>query len=144
MTSRSSLSARASHPGYASDIPHMLCDVRGYMGGGRILYEQQPGTKVLLTSSNVLSFTSSPYSSFAFDMPVNSTTHEFPSPIGGVPFQVDFFPSILFACLYALLVPVVLWRIIHPRSRNGVLIGTTLFSIERYVPRTNHILHGQY
>ena len=31
------------------------------------------------------------------------------------------------------MVPVVVYRMVHPRSRNGVLIGTTIFSIERCV-----------
>ena len=61
----------------------------------------------------------------------SNSTHEFPSPVGGVPFPVDFAPSVLFACLYALTAPVALWRHIHPRSRNCVLIRTTLSSIER-------------
>ncbi|KAI1791183.1 hypothetical protein LXA43DRAFT_444770 [Ganoderma leucocontextum] len=62
-----------------------------------------------------------------------NSTHEFPAPIGGVPYPLDFAPSILFAVLYGLMVPVVVFRMVHPRSRNGVLIGTTIFSIERVV-----------
>ncbi|KAI1791185.1 hypothetical protein LXA43DRAFT_889679 [Ganoderma leucocontextum] len=65
-------------------------------------------------------------------MPSNST-HEFPSPVSGVPDAIDPAPSILFAVLYALMVPVVIWRMVHRRSRNGVLIGTSVFGIERYV-----------
>ena len=61
----------------------------------------------------------------------SNSTHEFPAPVGGVPFPIDFAPSILFAILYGLMVPVVVFRMVHPRSRNGVLIGTTVFSIER-------------
>ncbi|PIL33538.1 hypothetical protein GSI_04161 [Ganoderma sinense ZZ0214-1] len=61
------------------------------------------------------------------------STHEFPVPVGGVPYPLDFAPSILFAVLYGLMVPVVVYRMVHPRSRNGVLIGTTVFSIERVV-----------
>ncbi|TBU42565.1 hypothetical protein BD309DRAFT_923309 [Dichomitus squalens] len=62
-----------------------------------------------------------------------NATHEFPSLVGGVPLPVDFAPSILFACLYAVMLPVVFWRIIHPRSRSAALAGTTFFSIERVV-----------
>ena len=61
----------------------------------------------------------------------SNSTHEFPAPVGGVPFPIDFAPSILFAILYGLMVPVVVFRMVHPRSRNGVLICTTVFSIER-------------
>ena len=63
----------------------------------------------------------------------SNSTHEFPAPVGGVPYPLDFAPSILFAVLYGLMVPVVVFRMIHPRSRNGVLIGTMFFSIERCV-----------
>ena len=73
-------------------------------------------------------------------MSTNSTTHEFPSPIGGVPLQFDFAPSVIASFLYALLVPIALWRIIRPTSRSGVLIGTTLFTIERYAAFIDHIL----
>ncbi|PIL33535.1 hypothetical protein GSI_04158 [Ganoderma sinense ZZ0214-1] len=60
-----------------------------------------------------------------------NSTHEFPAPVGGVPDALDFAPSIFFAALYAILVPFALWRIVHPRSRNVVLIATTFFCIER-------------
>ncbi|KAI1791182.1 hypothetical protein LXA43DRAFT_889645 [Ganoderma leucocontextum] len=63
----------------------------------------------------------------------SNSTHEFAAPVGGVPYPIDFAPSILFAVLYGLMVPVVVFRMVHPRSRNGVLIGTTVFSIERVV-----------
>lgn len=55
----------------------------------------------------------------------------FPSPIGGVPFPSDFAPSIIFAILYGLLLPVLAYRIIDRKSRNALLIGTTAFAIER-------------
>ncbi|THH30768.1 hypothetical protein EUX98_g3436 [Antrodiella citrinella] len=58
---------------------------------------------------------------------------EFPSPIGGTPFNSDYAPSVLFAVLYALLAPLVIWRLVSPRSRNIVLIGTIAFAIERVV-----------
>ena len=64
------------------------------------------------------------------DMSTNST-HEFPSLVGGLPLPVDYAPSVLFACLYAIMVPVVIWRRIRPQSRSLVFLGTVFFSIER-------------
>ena len=63
-------------------------------------------------------------------MSVN-TTHEFPSPVGGVPLPFDFDPAILFSIIHALLIPIALWRIVHSRSRTFVLIGTVLYIVER-------------
>ena len=57
----------------------------------------------------------------------------FPAPVGGAPDALDLAPSIVFAILYALLVPIVLWRMVHPQSRTTVLLSTSFFSIERYV-----------
>ena len=68
---------------------------------------------------------------FSVHVMSSNSTHEIPSPVGGVPLPVDFAPSILFACLYAIMVPVVLLRLIQPQSRSAVLIGATFFSIER-------------
>ncbi|TCD60128.1 hypothetical protein EIP91_010690 [Steccherinum ochraceum] len=62
-----------------------------------------------------------------------SSNFTFPSPIGGVPFSSDYAPSVLFAILYALLVPAIIWRLVSPRSRNFVLIGTIAFAVERVV-----------
>lgn len=58
---------------------------------------------------------------------------EFPSPVGGVPFPSDYAPSILFAVMYGLLLPLLAYRILDRKSRNTLLIGTALFSIERSV-----------
>lgn len=58
----------------------------------------------------------------------------FPVPVGGVPQPDDFAPSILFAILYGCLIPLAAYRLIRPESRNIVLLGTSFFSIERYVP----------
>ncbi|KAI0359573.1 hypothetical protein OH77DRAFT_1038013 [Trametes cingulata] len=63
----------------------------------------------------------------------SDATHEFPSPIGGVPLDIDFAPSILFAVLYGLLIPVAIYRVINPRSRNMVLIGTLIFVAEHSI-----------
>ena len=65
-------------------------------------------------------------------MPDNSA-RAFPAPVGGAPDALDLAPSIVFAILYALLVPIVLWRMVHPQSRTTVLLSTSFFSIERYV-----------
>ena len=40
-----------------------------------------------------------------------SSPFEFPSPIGGVPFDSDFGPSILFAALYAVVCLLGFWRV---------------------------------
>jgi len=56
-----------------------------------------------------------------------------PAPIGGTVLPDDFAPSILFAILYAILVPLMLYRILGRRSRCIILIGSILFSVERVV-----------
>ncbi|TFK77614.1 hypothetical protein K466DRAFT_508294, partial [Polyporus arcularius HHB13444] len=63
----------------------------------------------------------------------STSTHEFPSPIGGAPFPIDFAPSILFCVLHGLLVPVFIWRMARSQTRNFVLIGALAFTIERTV-----------
>ena len=60
-----------------------------------------------------------------------NATHEFPSPVVGVPLPFDFDPAILFSIIHALLIPIALWRIVHSRSRTFVLIGTVLYIVER-------------
>ncbi|OSC96508.1 hypothetical protein PYCCODRAFT_1472566 [Trametes coccinea BRFM310] len=63
----------------------------------------------------------------------SDTEFSFPALIGGVPLPIDFAPAILFSILYGLLTPVVLYRLIHKRSRTTVLVGTGGFVIERTV-----------
>ena len=63
----------------------------------------------------------------------SNATHEFPSPIGGVPYSIDFVPSILFSVLHGLLIPIFIWRMARSRTRTFVLIGVSIFNIERYV-----------
>ncbi|RDX47484.1 hypothetical protein OH76DRAFT_1354119 [Lentinus brumalis] len=63
----------------------------------------------------------------------SAPTHEFPSPIGGAPFPIDFAPSILFSVLHALLIPIFVWRMARPQTRNFVLIGALAFTTERTV-----------
>ena len=57
----------------------------------------------------------------------------FPAPIGGTVLPDDFAPSVLFAVLYAILVPLMLHRVLGRRSRSLLLIGTIAFSVERHV-----------
>ncbi|RDB16755.1 hypothetical protein Hypma_002387 [Hypsizygus marmoreus] len=58
---------------------------------------------------------------------------KFPTPVGGTPFPSDFAPSVLFAALYGLLVPVMLYRMFHRSSRTILLFGSIPFSVERVV-----------
>lgn len=55
----------------------------------------------------------------------------FPAPIGGVPFEEDFAPSIVFACVYAILVFVGLFRVARRTTRTLLILGPLAFSIER-------------
>ncbi|KAJ3529945.1 hypothetical protein NM688_g7782 [Phlebia brevispora] len=57
----------------------------------------------------------------------------FPAPIGGVPFNLDFVPSILFAIAYGALTTLGLYRIIRTKSRTLCTLGTVLFVTERVV-----------
>ncbi|TFK20921.1 hypothetical protein FA15DRAFT_759050 [Coprinopsis marcescibilis] len=57
----------------------------------------------------------------------------FPSPVGGVALPSDLAPSILFAALYALTLPLVFYRIFARRSRTFILFGTAGFAVERVV-----------
>jgi len=57
----------------------------------------------------------------------------FPAPIGGTVLPDDFAPSILFAVLYAALVPLMLHRMLGRRSRCTLLIGTIAFAVERVI-----------
>ncbi|KAF9568237.1 hypothetical protein CPC08DRAFT_702662 [Agrocybe pediades] len=57
----------------------------------------------------------------------------FPAPIGGTVLPSDFAPSILFAVLYGLLLPLVVYRMSARRSRTLLLIGSGLLLIERIV-----------
>ncbi|KAF9476866.1 hypothetical protein BDN70DRAFT_881858 [Pholiota conissans] len=57
----------------------------------------------------------------------------FPAPVGGTPFPIDFAPSLTFAVLYGALVPLMVYRMFNRRSRSILLLGTFLFSTERIV-----------
>ncbi|KAF7976071.1 hypothetical protein HWV62_7624 [Athelia sp. TMB] len=57
---------------------------------------------------------------------------EFPSPVGGLPLpSSDFAPSVVFAILYGLLLPLLVHRVLDRRYRNTLLINTSTFAIER-------------
>ena len=56
---------------------------------------------------------------------------EFPSLIGGVVLPFDFYPSIVFAGLFGLTIPLILWRIITPRTRTFVLAGAIGYAFEQ-------------
>ncbi|OCH92707.1 hypothetical protein OBBRIDRAFT_886068 [Obba rivulosa] len=60
-------------------------------------------------------------------------TFEFPSPVGGIPLSRDFAPSILFAIVYAALVPAFAHRLINKASRTLLLLGCLFFCVERVV-----------
>ena len=55
----------------------------------------------------------------------------FPAPIGGVPFDIDFAPSILFAVLYGLLAVLAVHRMLHPATRTLCILGVLSFVGER-------------
>ncbi|KAK2467872.1 hypothetical protein APHAL10511_000167 [Amanita phalloides] len=57
----------------------------------------------------------------------------FPTPVGGTPLPADFAPCVLFAVLYGILSPLVIFRLLDRRSRTVLLIGTAIFAIERIV-----------
>ncbi|KAF8882720.1 hypothetical protein BD779DRAFT_913470 [Infundibulicybe gibba] len=57
----------------------------------------------------------------------------FPSPVGGTPDTKDFAPCVIFAILYGLLVPLLVFRFYDARSRTTLLIGTACHIIARVV-----------
>ncbi|KAF9447952.1 hypothetical protein P691DRAFT_801514 [Macrolepiota fuliginosa MF-IS2] len=57
----------------------------------------------------------------------------FPSPIGGIPYPIDFAPSLVFAVAYGCLLPLVAYRIFDRNSRTILLIGSCIFTVERIV-----------
>jgi hypothetical protein len=60
-----------------------------------------------------------------------TSTYRFPSPIGGVAFPFDYAPSIIFAILYGLLLPLLGYRAFQKKSRTMMLSGSFSFGIER-------------
>ncbi|EKM54315.1 uncharacterized protein PHACADRAFT_196746 [Phanerochaete carnosa HHB-10118-sp] len=57
----------------------------------------------------------------------------FPAPIGGVPFDNDFTPSVFFALLYAAVCLLGFWRLAREHSRTMLVVTTLIFTIERVV-----------
>ena len=57
----------------------------------------------------------------------------FPAPIGGVPFERDFGPSVFFACVYVVLAFGGAYRLAKSATRTVLIIGTFAFVVERYV-----------
>ncbi|KAJ8592705.1 hypothetical protein M405DRAFT_732709 [Rhizopogon salebrosus TDB-379] len=64
---------------------------------------------------------------------VMSSGIEFPSPVGGVPLNSDFGPSILFSLLYFSLIPIFVIRLCNKRSRAIVSINAIITTIERII-----------
>lgn len=54
-------------------------------------------------------------------------------PVGGIPVSADLAPSIVFAILYALLLPNIIYNffIKKPRAWNVIQISTVMFAVER-------------
>ncbi|KAH9942143.1 uncharacterized protein BXZ73DRAFT_41338 [Epithele typhae] len=65
-------------------------------------------------------------------MSESNSTHQFPSPIGGVPLPIDLVPSVIFCVLYAAVFSLMTYRIVRRHSRTFVTIGTLFFCLERY------------
>ncbi|KAF9227453.1 hypothetical protein BS17DRAFT_862691 [Gyrodon lividus] len=62
-----------------------------------------------------------------------SSSVSFPSPVGGVSLSSDFGPSIFFAILYALLLPIFFVRLASKRSRAILSVNAVLTAFERVV-----------
>ena len=62
---------------------------------------------------------------------MSSTNMSFPAPVGGVPFERDFAPSVIFATLYAVLAIGGIYRFVRQATRTTVVIGTFAFVVER-------------
>lgn len=62
-----------------------------------------------------------------------SSTFAFPSPVGGVGLAGDFVPSVLFAILYASLLPIFCFRLVNKQSRAILGISAVLTCVERVV-----------
>ena len=60
------------------------------------------------------------------------TDYKLPTPVGGQPMKVDFYPSIAFALAYGLLVPFIIYRFVKPDRRTILpLLATMGFTAER-------------
>ena len=65
--------------------------------------------------------------------------YTFPAPIGGVPLNLDFAPSILFAALYGVLSILAIYRFIRRPSRTFITFASMAFVIERYAFITHRV-----
>ena len=55
----------------------------------------------------------------------------FPAPVGGVPFEEDFAPSVIFAAVFAIIVFIGVYRLARASTRTLVILGPMAFCIER-------------
>ncbi|KAH7105989.1 hypothetical protein BKA62DRAFT_741186 [Auriculariales sp. MPI-PUGE-AT-0066] len=62
-----------------------------------------------------------------------SSERKIPTPVGGVPIERDFAPSIVFAVAFSLLFPFIVLRFAIPSRRTIIGFGTMTFAIERIV-----------
>lgn len=74
----------------------------------------------------------SPSTSLLVDMALSTAGVRFPAPIGGIPMDRDFAPSILFACLYGVLTFLGFYRMAKRDSRSLFVATSLAFTIERY------------
>lgn len=65
------------------------------------------------------------------DTKMAAPQYTFPAPIGGVPFDLDFAPSILFAVLYGSVSLLAIYRMAHPSTRTLCTLGSFLYVTER-------------
>ena len=68
--------------------------------------------------------------------------YTFPAPIGGVPLDLDFGPSLLFLVLYTFLLFLACYRMAMPSSRTFCIPGAYIFIIERQATTSPHSLHS--
>lgn len=65
---------------------------------------------------------------------MSTEPQKFPSPIGGTPNTHDLAPSIVFIALFALTIPLALYRVFNKKSFVVFIIASAVGSIGRYVP----------
>ena len=65
------------------------------------------------------------------NMSAPEATYTFPAPVGGVPFDLDFAPSILFSALYGLVSLLAIYRFARSSSRTMCTFGALAFTVER-------------
>ena len=65
---------------------------------------------------------------------MSTQPQKFPSPIGGTPNTHDLAPSIVFIVLYAITIPLAMYRVFNKKSFVVFILASAIGSIERYVP----------